>query len=286
MHVRSPSLYSKPRILMGTASGAGLLALAIAIAEPASASLAQQKPSAAEFEHAGSGYDALIKEALAEFDAGNFAEARALFEKAHGLKPSARTLRALAMTSFELKRYVRCVMELEASLQDGRQALAEAQRDQAHELLVKARRYVGKVKLVVKPSKARIFVDDRLVESPELLLDLGSYRVSVRAKGYRDADLKLVVDGGEDTTQTIELAPTAARAEGAVTSTATAPVLTVSDAGAREQASSRAAPLHRQWWFWTGLATVAVGSAVALAIAFGDPRDPPYRGSAGSFDAP
>jgi hypothetical protein len=62
------------------------------------------------------GYRDLVAEATREFSAGNFAEARTLFEQAHAAKPSARTLRGLGLTAYELRRYVQAVSELEAAL--------------------------------------------------------------------------------------------------------------------------------------------------------------------------
>ena len=54
----------------------------------------------------------LSSRAIVEFEAGRFAEARALFMRAHEIWPSARTFRVLGMTSFELRSYVRALQEL------------------------------------------------------------------------------------------------------------------------------------------------------------------------------
>lgn len=50
-------------------------------------------------------YEDAVRLALGEFDAGNFAEAREHFRKAHSLDPNARTLRALGLVEFELRNY-------------------------------------------------------------------------------------------------------------------------------------------------------------------------------------
>src|SRR5262245_12806154 len=56
-------------------------------------------------------YEQLITRALTEFDARNFAEARALFLQAHALRPTARTLRGIGVTEFELRNYVDSVVQ-------------------------------------------------------------------------------------------------------------------------------------------------------------------------------
>jgi outer membrane protein assembly factor BamD (BamD/ComL family) len=48
----------------------------------------------------------LIGDAVAEYEAGHYQEARALFRQAHEKQPTARTLRGIGMASFELRDYV------------------------------------------------------------------------------------------------------------------------------------------------------------------------------------
>src|SRR3954452_13107151 len=50
-------------------------------------------------------YEAAIAEAVAHFSAAHWSEARALFLRAHEIKPSARTLRGLGVVEFELGHY-------------------------------------------------------------------------------------------------------------------------------------------------------------------------------------
>ena len=54
----------------------------------------------------------LIGDAVAEYDAGHFQEARALFRQAHEKSPTARTLRGIGMCSFELRDYVEAARAL------------------------------------------------------------------------------------------------------------------------------------------------------------------------------
>ena len=61
-------------------------------------------------------YTSLLEEAVSEYDARRYEEARALFRKAHDISPNARTLRGIGMASFELREYVEALRALEGAL--------------------------------------------------------------------------------------------------------------------------------------------------------------------------
>src|SRR3954468_5859705 len=63
-------------------------------------------------------YRSLLEEAVAEYDARRYEEARALFRRAHDLSPNARTMRGIGMASFELREYVEALRALEGALVD------------------------------------------------------------------------------------------------------------------------------------------------------------------------
>jgi hypothetical protein len=210
-----------------------------------------------------SDYDALIREALAEFNASDFAEARALFERAHALSPSARTLRGLGITAFELKRYVQALNELEAALTDQRKPLTDAQRREVEALIVRTQRFVGKVKLELVPQDASVALDGRPITGTTLMLDLGAHELSVQATGYREKQLKLVIDGSENTTQRVELSrldlsPTHPTAAGLEPSAIT-----------RGELDSTAASdtVFAKWWFWTAVGVAVAGATVGTVLA-------------------
>src|SRR6188508_389327 len=68
-------------------------------------------------------YRASVDEAVAEFSAGHWEEARTLFKRAHERQPNARTLRGMGMAAFEMRMYVTAIRELEAALRDARKPL-------------------------------------------------------------------------------------------------------------------------------------------------------------------
>jgi tetratricopeptide (TPR) repeat protein len=210
-------------------------------------------------------YDGLIREALSEFNALNYAEARALFERAHALKPNARTLRGLGITAFELKRYVQALHDLEAALEETRNPLTEKQRRDVQDLIVKARRFVGKIKLELAPEGATVLLDGRASTSTALVLDLGEHQLSVRAEGYREQELKLVIDGGEDTTQRVELVRLDLSPQNAVASAMQDDRATAAKPEPVDRASSGS--VFGKWWFWTVAGVVVAGAVVGTALA-------------------
>lgn len=157
-----------------------------------------------------SAYDRLVAEAVAEHSVEHWAEARALFLRAHRLEPSARTLRALGMTAFELREYPDAVRELEAALSATRHPLSGAQRKQVQGLLERANTFVGRYRLELEPPHARVEVSGMELKRERdgtVLLGLGRHLLSVQAIGYRDAQRTVVVDGSDGETIHFALEP-------------------------------------------------------------------------------
>lgn len=121
-------------------------------------------------------YDGSIGEAVAEFAAGHWAEARALFTEAHRLYPNARTLRGLGMAEFELRNYAEARRMLGLSLASQVNALSDTQRSKTNSLLDRIHAFVG-LFLVEAPAGTVIEVDG--------------------SAGQHDADGRLVVNSGK-----------------------------------------------------------------------------------------
>jgi hypothetical protein len=251
----------------------------------------------AETAHAqakGDGYVQVIQSAVVEFDAGNWAEARVLFEQAHSLRPSARTLRGMGMTSFEMKEYVRAEKELNASLVDLRSPLAEAQRHEVLALLLRLERYIGKLIVHTRPANANptITLDGSKVEA-EMKVDLGRHDLSVQAPGYRPINRAVSIEGGKTQTLELTLTPLDLDARSAQP---------VAAAGQEAPAPAEAAPgdvpiapiampdedpirrsVLKKWWFWTIVGVVAVGGAAAVVVVTSKSgTEPPLRGNTGA----
>ena len=109
-------------------------------------------------------YNALVREAVAEYNAGNWGEARLLFGKAHDLQPNARTWRGMGLTDYESKRYLEAVGELEAALASDVKSLTDAQRVQVETALERSKRFVATYTLALPSDR----VDPECTMSPSL----------------------------------------------------------------------------------------------------------------------
>ena len=216
------------------------------------------------------GYDELIAQAVREFDTRNFAEARALFSKAHALRPNARTLRGIGITEFELRNYVDSVARLEEALASPVRPLEGELRAQTEASLARARTFVGRVELQTLPAQAaaRVKVDGAEVErAPDraLTLAIGEHVVAVEANGYAEATRALSIKGGEQLRLTIELQALGSRP---------APALaTRSVAHERERDADGGDSVWSSPWLWTAVGVVRVGGAVTSVLLLNDGDD-------------
>jgi hypothetical protein len=145
-------------------------------------------------------YHDTLRDALAEYDAHHFEEARILFRRAHDLNPNARTLRSIGMASFELRDYVTAVRTLSASLVDARKPLSPEQRAHVQGLLERSRMFVSIYTLKTSPADAQVLVDGRVPEyevDGTLLLGFGSHNLEIRKAGFAARTFSVSVRGGE-----------------------------------------------------------------------------------------
>lgn len=157
-------------------------------------------------------YRAAIRDALAEYDARHFEEARILFRRAHEIDPNARTLRGIGMASFELRDYVAAVHALSTALIETRKPLTLEQRAHAEGLLERSRLFIDTYTLKMTPPDARLLIDGRAPESEAdgtLLLGFGTHTVEATRDGYVLRSFPISVRGGErkDLVITLERKP-------------------------------------------------------------------------------
>ena len=236
-----------------------VLAQAPSTANAPSVTGAATAPSAADpAPEVQSQYRDVVARAVAEFDAGRWAEARALFLRAHELWPSARTFRTLGMTSFELRAYAQALKELQAALDDTRRPLPEDHRAQVGALIEQTRAFVGRYQVQLTPAGAQLRVDGVpvvLAADATLVLEVGRHELRAQAAGYSELMSRVDVQGREDQPLVLELQPEAA-----------APALSVAAPAALQPARSDAAndviDHHAKPRLWTW---IAAGTAVAVA---------------------
>jgi hypothetical protein len=155
-------------------------------------------------------YRDVVERAVAEFDAGRFAEASALFSRAHELWPSARTFRVLGMTAFELRSYVRALRALTAALADARRPLDDEHRREVQALIERTQEFVGRYHVRPSPEQVSLQVDGNPVQlefDGSLLLEVGNHELLARADGYAPLRQQLFVEGRNDRDLAVELAP-------------------------------------------------------------------------------
>ncbi|MDD9944535.1 MAG: tetratricopeptide repeat protein [Myxococcales bacterium] len=151
-------------------------------------------------------YQQAIGEAVAEFSAGRWEEARSLFTEAHRLNPNARTLRGLGMAAFELRNYVESLQMLQAAMESQVNPLTPELRVKTEGLLERARSFVG-VYDIEAPEGTTIAVDTQPAaydSGGKLLLNTGKRRLGIRfADGVEVARI-VDVRGGEQGTLVFE----------------------------------------------------------------------------------
>lgn len=152
----------------------------------------------------------LLAEAVQEYDGNNYQEAYALFLRVHGLRPSARTQRALGKAAFELRRYREALTWLQASLTDQRNPLTAEMRAEVDTLISRTRAFIGHVVVHASVQGATIDADGQPIEGDAVDLDLGEHEFVIRAQGYEPLTRRVTVRGGED--QTIAVALVRSRA--------------------------------------------------------------------------
>lgn len=245
--------------------GAFVAGLGLVVALPCATSLAQD---AAASEAAGA-YDETIRQAVAEFEANRFEEARALFRQAHAIEPNARTLRGIGMSSFELRDYVDAALSFRAALADTRRPLTSQQRTQTRNLLRQAELFVSHHPLDLAPATAAVRVDGApatIVEG-ELWMNPGAHQLRVEAQGFVTRTEPIQANSGANPVLAIHLEPSATPVAAPVPPPVVAPAA-VAAAGVEAQPSpapsADGAPHHARSRR-LGLAFGLIGGGAAVA---------------------
>ncbi len=157
-------------------------------------------------------YWALIDEAIAHSSAARYQEALALFQRAHDLRPSARTLRGIGLMRFQLADYTGAIDALRQAAVDARRPLDEAGRAEVQATLERALGFVARIELVLSPEAATVTDDGRSLVAHEgaALFNPGRHQVTVEHEGYQPRTLTWVFEGGERRRIEVALDPVAA----------------------------------------------------------------------------
>lgn len=239
---------------------------------------AASAPADSGLEPGDSAYEQAINEGLAAFRAADYARARTLFERAHALRPSARTLRALGLTAIEQKRYTQGKQELEAALTDPRTPLTDAQRAELDGMLTWMRSALSRLHIQVDPAQARMLLDGE--PAPSIVtVEPGTHRLHVEAEGYDSLDRLVEAEAGLQHSVQVVLqrtvpapGPNIARVD--PTAAASPSPVFVQPTSAVDSGSESKAITER-WWFWTAVGAVVVGGTIAaIALSSGSDEAP------------
>jgi hypothetical protein len=219
-------------------------------------------------------YTQTIQQAVEAFQVRDFDRARQLFQTAHKLSPSARTLRGMGLTDFESGRYALAISELEAALSESRKALEPQQRVEVQAVIAHARGFVGNLELEIMPKNAAVTVDGVPVSSDRLLLDAGEHSLHVSAESYAPADQTVRVLAGDLTRVVMTLDPIAEMTEEPV-------VAAKPEVVAEEDTTQRTAA-----WIvgGVGAAGVIVGSVFGIQSILKHNESDRYCGKTGCTD--
>jgi hypothetical protein len=223
-------------------------------------------------------YRDLVRNALAEFDAKNWAESRALFRRAHAAQPSARTLRGLGMVAFEMQDYVEARAQLSAALRDPRKPLDGELRTTTETLLVRTRQLIGRARVTLEPASATLRFDGQRIDLPEggeLWMKAGGHVLIAEAVGHHTQRVEIDILGGEDMELEMKLEPAQLAREAAPPEAGSEKAVSESLSSAPDGAEDRdEQALTEKWWFWAGAGALAVGiGAAVVLLASGDEPD-------------
>ncbi|MFO0694916.1 MAG: hypothetical protein U0230_15260 [Polyangiales bacterium] len=249
----------------------GLLALASVPTVAHAQRSAATAPAASESSVAD--YDDLVQSAVEEFNANRFAEARALFERAHALSPNARTLRGMGMAAFELRDYPGAWVALRGALASRTRALTASQRRETQALLARTEVFLGRVELEGLPADASVRLDGlepARDDEARLLVGPGTHEASVVAADGRRWTRAFEAVPGRTTRLAVQFPESVAVVPGpesvARASAGEAEASSPRSTNRSESDRPGAVPLRKRWWLWT-LVGVGVAAAVAVPIA-------------------
>lgn len=181
------------------------------LARPVSAH-AQAAPDAVE----SNAYREMVSEAVSEFEAGRWEEARALFRRAHVLAPNARTLRGLGMCAYELRDYAEATRMLAGALTESNRALNTEQQAQTRTLLDRAQGFVARYTIAAAAADDVVRIDGAPAPREadgSVLVALGNHTVTLLRGTRVVGELTVQVHGGEHAELALHASTTASESD-------------------------------------------------------------------------
>ena len=148
----------------------------------------------------GDRFRELVTSGLDAYAAEDWSLARSLFEEAHAIRPTAEALRMMGNASFELGDYAAAVNYLDLALAFDLRPLSESAREETLRARDAAAEHVAILRVRIFPEHGTVALDGRTLSPGELaslVLEPGTYHLSVRAEGYIDDERELELGLGE-----------------------------------------------------------------------------------------
>lgn len=137
-----------------------------------------------------------VREGIAEFDLGHWPEAIALFKRAHALRPTVRTSRALGFAYFEAREYVLAVESLQEALSKGDELDPKTRRE-TEKLLRRATVFTSLLEIEVRPATAAVKLDGRevAIDGKALRVNAGEHVLTASHPGYANLEQHVRAEG-------------------------------------------------------------------------------------------
>jgi hypothetical protein len=149
---------------------------------------------------APSGYDELVASGVSAFEAGHYAEARALLQRAQQLKPNARVLRGMGLAAFSAGHYAQASLDIERALAETENAVDDEQRTELERLQAEANARTARFRLTGQQPGAVILIDGEppLIDAGGfVLMDEGPHTVVLRLAGGDERSTKVQAEGAQ-----------------------------------------------------------------------------------------
>jgi hypothetical protein len=218
-------------------------------------------------------YNALVRQAVEQYERGNYDESKVLFAQAHQLFPNARTLRGLGMVAYTMRDYVESIHYLEGAIGSKVKPLDPPLVRESEDVIRRARTFIGVVRVSVVPQDAKLRVNATPASRTSdgtIALNPGPYEIEASAPGHQSASRLVRVEPG--TTLVLEFAlpnspadPIAARQPAQPEAPSPAP-----EAALESDAEARGGKSVGPWVVVGVSGAVAIAGGVMLGIALSD----------------
>jgi hypothetical protein len=218
-------------------------------------------------------YHALVRQAVDQYERGNYEESKVFFTEAHRAFPNARTLRGLGMVAYTMRDYVQAIPYLEDAIASKIKPLDPPLVVEARETVARARTFIGVARVTLVPADAKLMINASPVTRATdgtLMLNPGKHEIAASAPGYQSSTRLVRVEPGA----VLQVDLTLSRDTGdevAAPKTAPAPEVVASmaphlEAEPAQQSDNSVAP-----WVVVGVSgAVAIGGGVVLGVALHD----------------